>query len=106
MKILAKIIALSDPFFVGLRTENIYDSAENLLKLALRSLVSVVRLSEAQSVFMEVISTFDSLVDVLERTQNEEIVANSLKVIRLVFREKNYLLYVANCSTATINKII
>lgn len=77
-----------------------------MLKLTVRSLVSAIRLREAQTQFMNDIVVFDHLVDLMETCGDEEIIANSLKVVRIIFKDVKYMFYVSSQSPATINRII
>lgn len=55
---------------------------------------------------MEKINLFDDLMEVVELARDEEIIANSLKVIRFIFKEQKYMFYVSSQSPEVINKVI
>ena len=60
--------------------------ASLLLKLTIRSLVSCIRLPNAQLVFFNTIYPLVSLVDIIQNTTDQELIANSLKVIRIAIK--------------------
>ena len=84
--ILGKVLTRQDNFFIALRSKLSVQTAAPLIKLALRSLVSMVRYEEAVRQFMENINIFDSLIDIVDNSVDEEVIANSLKTIRFIFK--------------------
>ena len=55
-----------------------------------------MRFKEGVQNFMEKINLFDDLIEVIELARDEEIIANSLKVIRFIFKEQKYMFYVSS----------
>ena len=55
---------------------------------------------------MENITIFDALIDIVDNSVDEEVIANSLKTIRFIFKHASYMFYVGNQSPETINRII
>ena len=105
IQLIGLVLVRSSPFFTGVGYSNLSQSKQ-MIKLAVRSLVSVIRLKEACALFMKDIILFDALAEILEQSPEEEIVANSLKVIRIIFKDTKYMLYVSSQSPATVNRVI
>ena len=45
---------------------------------------------------MENITMFDALIDIVDNSVDEEVIANSLKTIRFIFKHASYMFYVGN----------
>ena len=103
---LGRILLMNEPFFYVLRLESAPEASNQIMKLSLRSLVSCIRLSVASKAFMSDMSLFDALIDLSEQTTDEEVIANSLKVIRIIFKEPKYMYYVSSQSPSAINRVI
>jgi len=69
----------------------------------MRSLVSVIRLRHAQQVFMQDMSFFDALLDLMVHTEDIEVAANALKVVRLILKQSMYRAFVSHQSPSAIN---
>ena len=55
---------------------------------------------------MQDLTLFDALINITETMTDEEVIANSLKVVRIVFKEPKYMYYVSSQSPSAINRII
>ena len=77
------------------RAGEILQSAAQVQKLALRSLVSCIRMRSAHKIFMDDFSLFNALVELTGRTGEIEIIANGLKTVRLLLAHTSYKAYIS-----------
>ena len=49
---------------------------------------------------------FEALIEVMELAADPEIIANGMKVIRSIFKDERYMLYVSDQIPIAINRII
>ena len=80
--------------------------ANLLLKLTIRSLVSCIRLPNAQLVFFNTIYPMMSLVEVVQNTTDRELIANSLKVIRISIKSDQNMDFITGSFANLVNKVV